>query len=176
MWNFNNFMGTNFNTNFMTTIFFIMLSAFFGYVGYIAVRYGIQPSVSESYYRLPRNFQWVFTIATWGYAIPAMIIGLDFTGNGIVFLAGVGIAFVGASPAFHKLGMERTVHTVGAVVGITAMQLFLCIVGFWWITLTFGIISGLLFIWKKTYSHFIWWVEIAAFISISLYYLIKLYL
>jgi len=160
----------------MNTLFIIMQLAFFGYVGYIAVRYGVQSSVSESYYRLPKILQGIFTFATWGYAIPAMIIGLNLTGNGLVFLAGVGIAFVGTSPAFHKLGMERTVHTVGAIAGITAMQLFLCIVGFWWITLTFGIISGLLFIWKKTYSHFIWWVEIAAFISISLYYLIKLYL
>ena len=125
----------------MTTIFIIMLSAFFGYVGFIVTKYGVQSSVSGSYYRLPRNWQWVFTIITWGYALPAMIIGLDITGNGLVFLAGAGIAFVGASPAFHKLGIERTVHTIGAIVGIVSMQLFLCIVGFWWITLLFAVVS-----------------------------------
>lgn len=160
----------------MTTLFIIMLSFFFGYVGFIAIRYGVQSSVSESYYRLPRNLQWLFTIATWGYALPAIVIGLELTGNGLVFLAGAGIAFVGASPAFHSLGLEKTVHMVGAIVGITAMQIFLCVVGFWWITLAFGIVSGLLFVWKRTYSHYIWWVEIAAFVSIALFYAIKLWL
>lgn len=160
----------------MTTLFIMMLSAFFGYVGFIVTKYGVQSSVSESYYRLPRNWQCVFTIATWAYALSAMIIGLDITGNGLVFLAGAGIAFVGASPAFHKLGMERTVHTIGAIVGITSMQLFLCVVGFWWITLLFAVVSGLLFILKRTYLHYVWWVEIAAFISIALFYTIKLFL
>ena len=160
----------------MNTLFIIMQLAFFGYVGFIVTKYGVQSSVSESYYRLPRNWQCVFTIATWAYALSAMIIGLDITGNGLVFLAGAGIAFVGASPAFHKLSMERTVHTIGAIVGITSMQLFLCVVGFWWITLLFAVVSGLLFIWKRTYLHYVWWVEIAAFISIALFYTIKLFL
>lgn len=160
----------------MNTLFLIMLAFFFGYVGFIAIRYGVQSSVSESYYRLPRNLQWLFTIATWGYALPALVIGLDLTGNGLVFLAGAGIGFVGASPAFKGIEMEHTVHMVGAIVGITAMQIFLCVVGFWWITLGFAVVSGLLFIWEKTSKHFIWWVEIAAFVSIALYYLIKLWL
>ena len=160
----------------MTTLFIIMLSFFFGYVGFIFIRYGVQSSVSESYYRLPRNLQWLFTVATWGYAFPALIIGLQLTDNGLVFLAGAGIAFVGASPAFKGIKMEHTVHMVGAIVGITAMQIFLCVVGFWWITLAFAVVSGLLFIWKRTYSHYVWWVEIAAFISIALFYAIKLIL
>lgn len=160
----------------MTTLFIIMLSFFFGYCGFIYFRYGVQSSVSESYYRLPRNLQWLFTIATWGYALPAIIIGLQLTDNGLVFLAGAGIAFVGASPAFHSLGLEKTVHTVGAIVGITAMQIFLYVVGFWWITLAFAVVSGLMFVWKRTYSHYIWWVEIAAFVSIALFYAIKLWI
>ena len=158
----------------MTTLFIIMLSFFFGYCGFIYFLYGVQSSVSESYYRLPRNLQWLFTIATWGYALPAMIIGLQLTDNGLVFLAGAGIAFVGASPAFHSLGLEKTVHIVGAIIGITAMQVFLCVVGFWCITLSFAVVSGLLFVWKRTFQHYIWWVEIAAFISIALFYAIKL--
>ena len=154
----------------MDKLYMIMNMVFFGYIMFIIFKYGIQPSVSESYYKLPRNLQWLFTIATWGYAIPAMIIGLDFTDNGLVFLAGAGIGFVGASPAFHKLGMERTVHTVGAFIGISAMQLFIIISGYWWITLSFAILSGLAFISKYFYNNFIWWVEILAFLSISLTY------
>ena len=109
--------------------------------------------------------------------------GLRFAGNDYwlttyrqrtCFLAGAGIAFVGASPAFHSLGLEKTVHIVGAIIGITAMQVFLCVVGFWCITLSFAVVSGLLFVWKRTFQHYIWWVEIAAFISIALFYAIKL--
>ena len=160
-----------------------MQLAFFGYVGYIAIRYGVQSSVSESYYRLPKSLRWVFTLVTWGYAFCAIYIGLELTGNGLVFLSGVGIGFVGAAPLFHKEAegsgrstLEGIVHMVGAIVGITAMQIFLCVVGFWWITLLFAVVSGLLFIWKRTYSHYVWWVEIAAFMSIALFYAIKLIL
>lgn len=157
-------------------LFYLMGLFFFGYTGFIALKYGIQPSVSESYYKLPRNKQWLFTIATWGYAILAMIIGLQLTGNGLVFLAGSGIAFVGAAPAFHGIGLERTVHTVGAFVGVTAAQAFISIIlGFWWITLGFAIVSGFLFCWKKTYTHFVWWVEITAFISIYLSYFLIIF-
>jgi hypothetical protein len=143
-----------------------MTILFFGYIIFIWKRYGIQSSVSESYYRLPRNLQWLFTIATWGYALPAMIIGLDFTGNGLVFLAGTGIAFVGASPAFKGIKMEHTVHLIGALVGITAAQLFLIVEGYWYVTLLFAIFSGLAFIIKYFYMNFIWWIEILAFLSI----------
>lgn len=147
---------------------FIMLICFFGYTGFIAIKYGVQTSVSESYYRLQRNLQWLFTIATWGYALPAMFIGLEITGNGLVFLAGSGIAFVGAAPSFHKLGMERTVHTVGAIVGITAMLAFLFVVGAWYYPILFGVLSLIAFFFDK--KNLVWWVETAAFISITLYY------
>ena len=150
----------------MIQLFITMTILFFGYVIFIWKRYGIQSSVSESYYRLPRNLQWLFTLATWGYALPAMIIGLDLTGNGIVFLAGTGIAFVGASPAFKGIKMEHTVHLIGALVGITAAQLFLITEGYWYMTLLFAIFSGLAFIIKYFYNNFIWWVEILAFLSI----------
>ena len=154
----------------MIQLFITMTIMFFGYVIYIWKRYGIQSSVSESYYRLPRNLQWLFTLAAWGYALPAMIIGLDLTGNGLVFLAGTGIAFVGASPAFKGINMEHTVHVIGALVGITAAQLFLIVEGYWYITLLFAIFSGLAFISKYFYNNFIWWVEILAFLSVSITY------
>lgn len=152
----------------MTTLYIIMLAAFYGYTGTIAAIYGVQTSVSESYYRLPRKLQWIFTLATWGYALPAMFIGLEITGNGLVFLAGSGIAFVGAAPAFHKLGMERTVHTVGAIVGITSMLAFLLVVGAWYYPVLFAVLSLIAFFFDK--KNLVWWVETAAFISITLYY------
>lgn len=152
----------------MDKLYALMNVMFFGYILFITFKYGVQSSVSESYYRLPRNLQWLFTLVTWGYAIPAMIIGLDFTGNGLVFLAGAGIEFVGASPAFHKMGVERLVHTIGAFVGILAMNLFLVVVGYWYITAIFVVLSILFYLIDS--EKIIWWVEILAFLSISIAY------
>ena len=158
----------------MIELFILMNVAFFAFTAFIALKYGIQPSVSESYYRLPRNLQWSFTLATWAYAIMAMVIGLELTGNGLVFLAGTGICFVGASPAFHKLGMERTVHAVGAFVGVAAMHLFIIFEGYWYISLAFAVLSGLAFVVKWFYGKFIWWVEVFAFLSIVVTYILML--
>jgi hypothetical protein len=155
---------------FERTLLYVMNLFFAGYIAYIWIRYGVQPSVSESYYRLKRRYQWLFTFATWGYALPALMLGLQLTGNGIVFLAGMGIAFVGASPAFHGIGMERTVHTVGALVGITAMHVFLCIEGYWYITATFVALSLVVFAVSYLRENITWWVEILAFLSISAAY------
>jgi hypothetical protein len=159
----------------MNTLLSIMFLSFVGYISFIWIKYGIQASVSESYYRLPRKLQWLFTIATWGYALPAMVIGLDFTGSGLVFLSGAGIAFVGASPLFKETGLSATVHMVGAIIGITASQVFIwAVLWLWWIVIAFAAFSALAFIWKRLYSHFVWWVEIGAFASIFISYLIKL--
>jgi hypothetical protein len=154
----------------LTQLLLLMLASFFGYTLLIASIYGIQTSVSESYYKLPRNLQWLFTIATWAYAIPAIIIGLELTDNGLVFLSGAAICFVGASPAFKSLGLEADVHLVGAVVGVLAMQLFLLVTGLWWITVAFIIISIITALTKT--KNLTWWVEVWAFISIALAYVI----
>lgn len=154
----------------LTQLLLLMLASFFGYTLFISFKYGIQTSVSESYYRLPRNLQWLFTIATWAYAIPAIIIGLELTDNGLVFLSGTAICFVGASPAFKSMGLEADVHLIGAVVGIIAMQLFLLVIGLWWITVAFIIITTITALTRT--KNITWWVEVWAFISIAIAYVI----
>lgn len=158
----------------MDGLYLLMNICFFGYIAFITLVYGVQSSVSESYYRLPRNMQWLFTVATWGYAIPAMIIGLDLTGNGLVFLSGAGICFVGASPAFHKLGMERTVHMVGAIVGIGAMLAFMAAIGYWYMSVSFVILSLVVVAVKYLRENITWWVEIAAYLVLTVLYHIML--
>lgn len=149
--------------------YIIMNVMFFSYVLGITLRYGVQTSISESYYRLPRNLQWLFTIATWGYAFPAIIIGVPY--SGLAFLAGSGICFVGASPAFKSLGLENIVHMVGAGIGVTASQLFISLVlGQWWITLCFVLLSGLCYLIPKMKTNILWWVEILAFLSMVVSY------
>ena len=157
----------------MKELFLLMNVVFFGYLSFITLRYGIQTSVSESYYRLPRNWQWVFTIITWAYALPAMIIGLDLTANGLVFLSGIGIAFVGAAPAFKSLKLERAVHTVGALVGIIGMMIFLSVIGYWYLVLLFTICSYLMY--EIDRVNAVWWAESFAFITLSFAYSLMLF-
>ena len=152
---------------------------FYSYVIGITYKYGVQTSISESYYKLPRNLQWLFTIATWSYAIPAIIIGVPY--SGLAFLAGAGIMFVGASPAFHDDGpsgtnQEHLVHMIGAIIGITAAQVFICfILGQWWNTLSFVGLSGLTFLIPSMNKNVTWWVEIYAFISMTIAYSLLLF-
>lgn len=159
----------------MTTLFIAMIILFYGYTGYIVFKYGTQKSVSESYYRLPVKRRFVFTAVTVLYAVLAMIIGLELTGSGLVYLAGLAIAFVGAAPAFKDDKLQKTVHMVGAVVGITAMHVFLITQGAWVITLCFAIASAVAFINRYMNNHFVWHVECYAFISIAVFYAVKLF-
>ena len=94
----------------------VSMFIFFGYEYYCFKTMGILSSISESYYHLPENRQWVFTLVTWGYAIPLMIVG----STGLMFFAGAFICFVGAAPGFKTVtdDMENKVHVIGATGGI----------------------------------------------------------
>lgn len=146
-------------------VYFIMLIVFFSYVGYIWAKYGVQTSISQSYYVLPKNIQFLMTFFCWGFAFPAMILG----SSGLMFLAGAGIAFVGAAAAFQET-MTHEVHMIGAGVGVAASQLAIILQYHMWpISVAFAVISLLLLLFRKQieYKH-IWWIEIAAFISICI--------
>lgn len=159
------------------TIFFIIMNlVFFLYVGGITLKYGIQSSISQSYYILPRNMQWLFTIITWGYAFPAIIIAVEY--SGLAFLAGAGISFVGASPAFRSLKMVNTVHMIGATTGVIASQLMILLSPFnmWYINVVFLLLCGLCYFIVKLKQNFTWWAEIIAFLTISVSYAIQLFI
>jgi len=145
-----------------------MLTVFVGYVSFIIGKYGILPSISESYYRLPKNLTFLFTLFCWGFALPATIVGLDLTDNFLMFFAGAGIMFVGAAAAF-KEKMTKKVHFIGAAIGITAAQLstafdfHMYYVNVVFITIALTILLG------KTVGrikNYVWWIEMIAFVSI----------
>lgn len=146
----------------------VMAAVFLSYVTYIVQQFGWLPSISESYYNLPRKHQWMFTIFCWGFAIPAILAGDSV----LMFVAGVGIAFVGAASSF-KEKMTKTVHFSGAIVGIAASQA--------WIIIEYApnklatipiSIMILMFVFKNKIknSHdeetYFFWIEIVAFLSI----------
>jgi len=146
----------------ITISLIIMISVFISYISFIWSKYGIQTSISQSYYALPQNLRPLFTLFCWGFAIPAMIAGSGV--SVFMFLAGAGIAFVGAA-AQIKLSLDYKVHMVAAISGVIFSQLAIFF-GYhlWYVNLAFillGII--ILFLSKKNY---LWWIELVAFGSI----------
>jgi len=149
--------------------FIIMLVVFISYVSFIRFKYGVQKSISASFYKLPIKQGFLFTLFCWGFAIPAIIIG----SNGLMFLAGTGIAFVGAAAAF-KQRLTSTVHFLSAGIAITASQLAIIIIYHKpEITGIFLILSLMALLFNK--ENYIWFAEIFAFISIVWVYALMIF-
>jgi hypothetical protein len=144
-----------------------MLAVFVGYVSFVISKYGILPSISESYYKLPKSINFLFTLFCWGFALPAVIVGVDLTDNFLMFLAGGGIMFVGAAAAFKET-MTKKVHFIGATIGITAAQLSTAIdFQMYYMNLVFVVLALTILLGKGLgrIKNYVWWIEIMAFLS-----------
>jgi len=143
-------------------LYFFMVAVFVSYVIYIAINYGVLPSISESYYRLPDNRKILFTLFAWSFAMSALIIGDSV----LMFLAGSGIIFVGAASAMRRR-LTRTVHLVGAITGIT-LAFFAIIFQYcmWYIAIVIVLCIALAYLIDK--RHILWWIEVIIFIAISI--------
>lgn len=145
----------------------IMTMVFGVYVLWIYRKYGVLSSISESYYRLPKNKKLLFTLFCWGFATPAIIVGDSV----LMFLAGAGICFVGAAAAF-KEEMDHKVHYIGAMSGIILSQLSIIFdMGLWPISVFAGLIALAIYLrYRKSEkgNAMTWWIEIVAFCSIIL--------
>lgn len=162
-----------------TVLLIVMVSVFISYVSWIWAKYGVLPSISDSYYHLPKNLHFLFTFFCWGFAFPAIILG----SSGLMFFAGAGICFVGAAAAF-KEKMTSTVHVVGAMTGVLLSQLAILLqYGIWELNIAFLVIAV-----PFTITRFIkrkdgkeicpnrtWWIELAAFVSMCIVLGIKLF-
>ncbi len=154
--------------DYLSTFYFIMLSIFVAYVAYIWIRYGVQRSISDSWYRLPQKQKLLFTAFCWGFAIPAIMVGVDITNNFLMFFAGAGIVFVGGAVAF-KQKITKLYHMIGAYGGVAFSQLSIVFdFKMYYVTAIFILVALLLEILdkKKIIENKIWWQEILAFASI----------
>ncbi len=139
--------------------FILMLVVFVGYVSFIWIKYGIQKSISASYYVLPKDSNFIFTLFCWGFAFPAIILG----NTPLMFFAGAGIVFVGAAAAFREK-MTYQVHMVGAFVGVILSQISIAVdFGMWWVNLAFVIPSMIILLLHKYIFSYYWWIELLAF-------------
>jgi len=139
-----------------------MVAVFLAYVGYIWAKYGVQKSISESYYVLPKKQNWMFVAFTWLFAFPAMILGNSL----LMMFAGAGIVFVGAAAAMHRFP-TRAVHLTGAIGGmILACLAMIFQFGMWYLLPAILVAIGVAAIFDK--KSLMWWAEVAIFVAISI--------
>ena len=137
------------------------------YYAWIYLRYGIQSSISNSFYTIWKanphrpNLRWWFTAALWGFSFPLAVVGVEV--HPLFFLAAALIMFVGAAPAFKSTRTQNLVHMIGAVGGIGGAMIAFLILGQYWI---FGIsVGAMAFVGLNRYANTTWWVETVAFIA-----------
>jgi hypothetical protein len=152
----NDYMG------FQLVSFIIMVLVFVSYVSFIWIKYGVQSSISASYYALPKQYNFLFTLFCWGFAIPAIIAGIDVTP--LIFFAGAGICFVGAAAQINDSWIYK-IHAAAAIAGVGFSQLAILFGYNMWhvnaISASLMILIGLLLKKNKT-----WWIELVAFSAI----------
>lgn len=155
--------------NYLIYVYLIMVGVFFTYLGFILLKYGILPSISDSWYHLSKKLKPLFTLFCWGIAFPAMIIGLTISeGNQfqfLIFLGASGIMFVGVAPDFmSKNGLDKKIHRIAAIVGVVANTLYAYLVfpSLWYIPTIFVISTLILFAFKRKVQEILW-IEVLSF-------------
>lgn len=141
----------------------IGLTVFLVYVAYVWGRFGVQESISISFYDFPNHDRWVFRCFIWILSTAIIISGIGWH-IPYFFIGGALLTLVGF---FSSILIKRRyiVHMIGAIGGIIS-----CYIGVLVADLTTGIIAGigiiiqslLCYIFAKK-EHFIWNLEIACF-------------
>ena len=134
---------------------------FSSYVWAISKDYGVQPSISASYYVLPENLKslfWLFCFFT-GIAFPFIM------ETPLAVAACGGLWLVGAAAAYKLGKTAMTAHLIGSY---SAILLALLAIWLKWNMpypiVAFALIAGLFHFAKV--KNFVWWVEVFAFIII----------
>ena len=159
-------------------LIFISFLLFLAYNIGIVSKFGIPPSLSQSYYLLngvKKNLGFLFTgmMLTMAFTLlPAWLeLGEVISSwssylNPLVFFTCAAIAFVGAAPAFKANKLEGTVHKVAAIVA-AACSMIWCLAVCWQIMYiplgVAGLIAVVGAITKTWKSAAVYWLEMMAF-------------
>jgi len=142
-------------------MFFVMVSVFISYVLFIWIKYGVQKSISESYYVLPKKQNFLFVLFCWLFAFPAMILGNSL----LMLFAGGGIVFVGAAAAMHNMP-TRAWHLTAAIGGMVLACLAMIFQYHMWYMVA-GIAALIPIAYLLDKKHIMWWIEVMIFTAIS---------
>lgn len=138
---------------------------FVSYIGFIVYRFGVLPSISESWYRLePLRKSFLFTLFCWSLST-LMLFQTNET-SAWFFASGAGLAFVGAATMFKWAGAYTDkIHSLGALIGIQSALIGLGVEYNNWIpTAVFTAIAVIISAFKV--KNKVWWTEIVAFVCI----------
>jgi hypothetical protein len=147
----------------MTHLIPLQAIIFASFIAGIWAVYGVQPSISDSWYTLGKKHP-LFTLWLWAVAFTIGIIG-GINENVFYFLSCACLCFVGAAAEF-KEKLTGIVHVVGAVGGIGLAFAGQVYEGMWIPLVVF--IAGAILIYKiKRITNKTWWVENLAFVCIE---------
>jgi hypothetical protein len=162
----------------MLALVLISFLLFLAYNIGIVSKFGIPPSLSQSYYLLngvKKNLGFLFTGMMLSMAFTLLPAWLELGEiispwssylNPLAFFTCAAIAFVGAAPAFRANKLEGTVHEVAAKVA-AACSIIWCLVVCWKIMYVplgaAGIIAAVGAITKTWKSASVYWLEMMAF-------------
>lgn len=123
------------------------------------------PSISQSWYDLPKPVNKLFTLFCWSIGIVMIFQG----GNAWFFMSGAGLCFVGAATSFLSKGAKTNiVHYLGAAVGIGCALFGLCFQYSIYFPLWIFILGSSIIILLPKVINKIWWIEILAVIVIMI--------
>ena len=150
----------------MTTITILQGLTFILYVTFIVRKFGVLPSISESWYRLKGLQKSLFTWFCW--TIGGLMLFQTNGETGLFFMSGIGLMFVGAATMFKTdEAKSNLIHPAGAVLCVLGAFAGLYIERHAYIP--FGIFILLATIILLTIKeNRTWWLEISAFITILL--------
>ena len=141
----------------------IAVVVFVLYVAYVWGRFGIQKSISISYYEFPNGDRWAFRVFIWILSLAIILAGIGW-GTPFFLLGGGLLSLVGF---FSRIKVKRKfiVHMVGAIGGILS-----CYIGVLVMDLKLGLVAGgciiiqslACYIYGRK-EHYIWNIEIACF-------------
>jgi hypothetical protein len=150
----------------MLTITILQGLTFILYVTFIVYKFGVLPSISDSWYQLDGLQKSLFTWFCW--SLGGLMAYQTNGDTGLFVLSGGGLLFVGAATMFKTdEAKSNLVHPLGAFLCISGALVGLLIERHTFIPLIlFVFSSGVISLLVKTNK--IWWVEISAFVAILL--------
>lgn len=153
----------------------------FLYLGFMFLRHGITPFISDGYY-VSKN-KWLFSAAmilTAGLLLPPMLEFGDV--QFIAFFAVAALMFVAAEPHF-KSSWEGKIHNTAAIIARVCSQLW-CFLHCWQSSLIVWLFLALVFAFGYKYAKqkekplktlkMGYWIEVAAFFNVYLTFLVAL--
>lgn len=138
------------------------------YLIWIVWRYGVQASISQTYYKIKHKP--LFSFVLMFTAFPLIIL----SSTALMFLGGSALFFVATAPAFMDDRHTKDVHLYSAYAAVLFTTLSIIIdYNMWYMTLPLVILALAIVFKVVKISNRIWWMEIIAFIQVYLTLLIS---